>query len=173
MRFAVYAGAPPASLSSVGKLDEAELRKPQNAVSGLEIGDGLEVTLSASEPHLRSLTNLDVDDRGRVWVCDVMNYRRNAGSRPEGDRILILEDTTGDGVMDSVKTFYQGSDIDSAMGICVLGNEVIVTATPWVWRFTDEDGDDKPDRKEAMFTETGQPQHDQGQAAGTGERRLR
>ena len=80
--------------------------------------------------------------------------------RPEGDRILILEDTTGDGVMDKVKTFYQGRDIDSAMGICVLGNQVIVTATPTVWRFTDTDGDDVPDKKEAIFTETGQPQHD-------------
>ncbi|MGI9471790.1 MAG: PVC-type heme-binding CxxCH protein [Rubripirellula sp.] len=135
-------------------------RQPANAINGLEIGEGLQVTLSASEPDLSSLTNLDIDDRGRVWVCDVMNYRRNNGSRPEGDRILILEDTTGDGVMDLVKTFYQGRDIDSAMGICVLGNEVIVTATPTVWRFVDEDGDDLPDRKEAMFTETGQPQHD-------------
>ncbi len=144
--------------TSAAKSDD--IRDARNAVKGLEIGEGLEVTLSASEPQLRSLTNLDVDDRGRVWVCDVMNYRHNLGSRPEGDRILILEDTTGDGVMDSFKTFYQGSDIDSAMGICVLGNEVIVTATPTVWRFVDEDGDDKPDRKEAMFTETGQPQHD-------------
>ncbi len=140
--------------------DSEDQRSAQNAIAGLEIAEGLEVTLAASEPELRSLTNLDIDDRGRVWVCDVMNYRGNSGSRPEGDRILILEDTTGDGVMDSVKTFYQGRDIDSAMGICVLGNEVIVTATPTVWRFVDEDGDDKPDRKEAMFTETGQPQHD-------------
>ncbi|MFK8112015.1 MAG: PVC-type heme-binding CxxCH protein [Rubripirellula sp.] len=138
----------------------ADPHAADNAIAGLEVGDGLSVTLSASEPELRSLTNLDIDDRGRVWVCDVMNYRHNAGSRPEGDRILILEDTTGDGVMDSVKTFYQGTDIDSAMGICVLGNQVIVTATPTVWKFTDEDGDDKPDRKEALFTETGQPQHD-------------
>jgi putative membrane-bound dehydrogenase-like protein len=46
------------------------------------------------------------------------------------------------------------------MGICVLGKQIIVTASPYVWRFTDEDGDDKPDRTEAMFTETGQPQHD-------------
>ncbi len=135
-------------------------RQPENAIAGLQIGAGLEVTLSASEPQIRSLTNLDIDDRGRVWVCDVMNYRRNQGSRPEGDRILILEDTTGDGVMDSVKTYYQGSDIDSAMGICVLGNQVIVSASPNIWRFTDLDGDDRPDRKEAMFTETGQPQHD-------------
>lgn len=135
-------------------------RDATNALQGLELGDGLAATLSASEPLLKSLTNLDVDDRGRVWVCDVMNYRHNSGSRPEGDRILILEDTTGDGVMDSHKVFYQGSDIDSAMGISVLGNQVIVTASPTVWRFTDEDGDDKPDRKEAMFTETGRPQHD-------------
>lgn len=113
---------------------------------------------------LRSLTNLDIDSRGRVWVCDVMNYRRNNGSRPEGDRILILEDTTGDGVMDKVTTFYQGRDIDSAMGICVLENEsgcdVIVTASPNVWRFTDADGDGVPESKTAMFTGVGNPQHD-------------
>lgn len=160
VRFAVFADAPPDRLTGIGSPDANQARDPDNAVQGLEVGEGLEVTLSASEPQLRSLTNLDVDDRGRVWVCDVMNYRQNQGSRPEGDRILILEDTTGDGVMDSFKTYYQGSEIDSAMGICVLGNEVIVTASPTVWKFIDEDGDDKPDRKEAMFTETGQPQHD-------------
>jgi putative membrane-bound dehydrogenase-like protein len=136
------------------------MRQPENALAGIETAEGLQATLCASEPHLKSLTNLDVDDRGRVWVCDVMNYRRNAGSRPEGDRILILEDTTGDGVMDDVKTYFQGPEVDTAMGICVLGNQVIVTATPTVWRFTDTDGDDIPDKKEALFTETGQPQHD-------------
>ncbi len=160
VQFAVYANAPPLNFDTLGNKSELEQREASNAIDGLEVAEGLELTLSASEPTLRSLTNLDVDDRGRVWVCDVMNYRHNNGSRPEGDRILILEDTTGDGVMDSVKTYYQGRDIDSAMGICVLGNEVIVSATPTIWRFVDEDGDDIPDRKEAMFTETGQPQHD-------------
>ncbi|MEM6469295.1 MAG: ThuA domain-containing protein, partial [Planctomycetota bacterium] len=70
---------------------ESDPRDPKNAVAGIEVADGLELTLSASEPLLKSLTNLDIDSRGRVWVCDVMNYRRNQGSRPEGDRILILE----------------------------------------------------------------------------------
>ncbi|QDT03464.1 NPCBM/NEW2 domain protein [Rubripirellula lacrimiformis] len=162
--FAIYADAPPAIGDSATGTTAADSHEPAVALDGLTIASGLEATLSASEPMLRSLTNLDIDDRGRVWVCDVMNYRRNAGSRPEGDRILILEDTTGDGVMDSVKTFYQGSDIDSAMGLCVLGSgkgqEVIVSASPTIWRFIDEDGDDIPERKEAMFTETGQPQHD-------------
>ena len=136
------------------------VRAPSNAISGLAIPDDLEVTLVASEPDLKSLTNLDIDDRGRIWVCEVMNYRRNEGSRPEGDRILILEDTTGDGVADDIKTYYQGHEVDTAMGICVLGNEVIVSASPNIWKFIDDDGDDRPDRKELMFTETGQPQHD-------------
>lgn len=159
VQFAVYADAAPPTASGISQGGEDQ-RLASAAIDGLTVGEGLEVTLSASEPILRSLTNLDVDHRGRVWVCDVMNYRHNNNSRPQGDRILILEDTDQDGVMDLVKTFYQGRDIDSAMGICVLGNQVIVSATPTIWKFTDLDGDDIPDRKEALFTETGQPQHD-------------
>lgn len=165
VRFAVYADAAPASVGTIAKAsNDAAKRDPKNAIAGITVADGLELTLSASEPLLRSLTNLDIDTQGRVWVCDVMNYRRNNGSRPEGDRILILEDTNDDGVMDQTTTFYQGRDIDSAMGICVLdgeqGREVIVTASPNVWRFTDADGDDVPEQKTAIFTGVGNPQHD-------------
>lgn len=132
----------------------------ENAVAGLTVHPELAVTLAASEPKLLSLTNLDVDHRGRVWVCEVVNYRRHQGQRPEGDRILILEDVDGDGVMDQEKVFYQGRDIDSAMGICVLGNKVIVSSSPNVWVFTDDNNDDEPDRKELLFSKTGDAQHD-------------
>jgi len=159
VRFAIYADAAP-NIEGIEVNQQDAQRDPVNAVAGLEIADDLEVTLAAAEPRLKSLTNLDIDDRGRVWVCEVMNYRRNQGSRPEGDRILILEDTNGDGVMDTEKVFYQGNDINSAMGLCVLGKNVIVSAAPNIWKFTDEDGDDVADKKVAMFTQTGQPQHD-------------
>jgi putative membrane-bound dehydrogenase-like protein len=129
-------------------------------VAGLDVARGLEATLFAAEPMLLSPTNIDVDHRGRVWVCEVVNYRHRNGSRPEGDRILILEDTNGDGVADTHKVFHQGRDIDSAMGICVLGNRVIVSASPNIFIFTDSDGDDKADKKELIFTKTGNPQHD-------------
>ncbi len=135
-------------------------RDPKNAVSGLKVHEGLEVTLAANEPMIQSLTNLDVDHRGRIWVCEVVNYRAHLGKRPAGDRILILEDKDGDGVVDSSKVFYQGSDIDSAMGICVLGDRVIVSASPNIWVFTDQDGDDVPEKKELLFSNTGMPQHD-------------
>ena len=132
------------------------------AVANLDIYPGLEATLFASEPMLSNPTNIDVDERGRVWACDVENYREHAHNdvRPEGDRILILEDSDGDGVADSSKVYYQGRDIDAALGIAVLGNKVIVTAAPNVIVFTDEDGDDLPDRKEYLFTNSGSPQDD-------------
>ncbi|MCC9644796.1 ThuA domain-containing protein [Rhodopirellula sp. JC740] len=160
VRFAIFAGNAPSNPNVIDGKQADLQRSPEQAVAGLEAAEGLEVTLMGSEPILSSLTNLDIDHRGRVWVCDVMNYRRNNGARPEGDRILILEDTTGDGKLDHVHTYYQGRDIDSAMGICVLGNEVIVSASPTIWKFTDTDGDDIPDSKVALFTEVGQPQHD-------------
>lgn len=134
--------------------------EPAEALAQLDVGEGLEATLFAAEPLLLSPSDIDVDARGRVWVCEVVNYRGRNGTRKEGDRILILEDTNGDGKADKQKVYYQGRDIDSAMGICVLGNKVIVSCSPNVWVFTDDDGDDVPDRKELLFTKTGQPQHD-------------
>ncbi len=137
-------------------------RAPQDALAAVDVYPGLAATLFAAEPTLSNPTNIDIDHRGRVWVCDVVNYREHGRNdrRPEGDRILILEDTDGDGVADSSKVYYQGRDIDAALGIAVLGNKVIVTAAPEVIVFTDEDGDDISDSKESLFVQSGKPQDD-------------
>ncbi len=132
---------------------------PAKATSYLDVGDGLEVTLFCSEPMMTNPTNIDIDPLGRVWVCDVQNYRGHNGLRPAGDRILILEDSQGTGKADKVTTFYQGRDVDSAMGVCVLGSRVIVSCSPNVWSFTD-DGTGHVAKKEALFTKTGVSQHD-------------
>ena len=135
-------------------------RTSDKAVAGLTVAIGLQASLAASEPMLKSLTNIDIDHKGRIWACEVVNYRKHKNDRAEGDRILILEDTNQDGIVDSSKVFYQGRDIDSALGLCVLGNRVIVSAAPYVWEFIDENGDDVPDSKRALLTKTGDPQHD-------------
>jgi putative membrane-bound dehydrogenase-like protein len=138
-------------------------RDPQRAVENLDVAPGLAVTLMASEPQISNITNLDVDDRGRVWACEVRNYRKHAGERPEGDRILVLEDTDGDGRCDKQTVFYQGRDIDSAHGVCVLGSRVIVSALDKVHVFYDEDGDLVADpRREVLFSGIGGVQHDHG-----------
>ena len=164
VQFSVYTKEPPSSqLASRAGADTAGptgTREAKDAVAGLDVANGLEATLAASEPEILSLTNIDVDHRGRIWACEVVNYRRNNGKRPAGDRILILEDTDGNGKCDKQTVYHQGRDIDSAMGICVLGKHVIVSCSPNVWVFTDEDGDDKPDKQELLFTKTGGAQHD-------------
>ncbi|MXV17074.1 PVC-type heme-binding CxxCH protein [Hufsiella ginkgonis] len=137
---------------------------PDDAASGLEAAPGLEVKVFAAEPLLLNPTNIDIDEKGRVWVCEAINYRpvQNPANpkRPEGDRILILEDNDGDGRADKQKVFYQGNDVNAALGICVLGNKAIVSVSPNVFIFTDTDGDDKADKKELLFTGIDGEQHD-------------
>jgi putative membrane-bound dehydrogenase-like protein len=159
VRFLAFAHKPPAHYASAGNAPGAA-HELEHALSGLDVAPGLEATLFAGEPMVLSPSDIDVDHKGRVWVCEVVNYRGRNGQRPEGDRILVLEDTDRDGVADKRTVFYQGRDVDSALGICVLGNKVIVSVAPNVFVFTDDDGDGKADRKELLFTKVGQPQHD-------------
>ena len=146
-------------------LTDDDKHDPKYAVGSLTVAPGLEATLFAAEPMLTNPTNIDVDTRGRVWVCEAYNYRPAITGNPthkEGDRIMILEDTNGDGKADVSKVFYQDPSIESPLGIWVQGNKVIVSDSPNVWVLTDEDGDDKADKKELLFTGIGGEQHDHG-----------
>ena len=138
--------------------------EPADGPGTLVVPAGLSATLFAAEPMLSSPADIDVDAKGRVWVCEVMNYRGKKETRAAGDRILVLEDTDGDGRADRQHVFYQGRDVDSALGICVIGEgpgrKVIVSCAPNVIVFHDDDGDLKADRQESLFTKTGEPQHD-------------
>jgi putative membrane-bound dehydrogenase-like protein len=141
----------------------------ESSLADLKVYGGLEVTLFASEPMLTNPTNIDVDSRGRVWVCEAYNYRNQYNSKnpykKEGDRILILEDTDGDGKADNSKVFYQGTDVNAALGISVLGNKVIVSCSPNVLVFTDANNDDVPDKKEILFKGIQGIDHDHGMHA--------
>src|SRR5881296_2032850 len=112
----------------------------RESVKKFTVADGLNVSLFASEPMVRNPTDMDIDARGRVWITEGANYRstfqRWGILRPHGDRIQILEDTDGDGVADKATTFYQGMEINTALGICVLGDKVIVSSSPHVFIFT-------------------------------------
>ncbi len=138
----------------------------ENSLADLKVYDGLEVTLFASEPMFTNPTNMAIDARGRIWVCEAYNYRNQLNpknpEKKEGDRIVIMEDTDGDGKADVSKVFYQGTDVNAALGISILGNKVIVSCSPNVFVFTDENGDDVPEKKEVFFTGIKGIQHDHG-----------
>ena len=133
------------------------------SMKSMPVPAGLEATLFASEPMLLNPADMDIDARGRVWITEGANYRRWANTRPDGDRIVILEDTNGDGVADTAKTFYQGPEINTALGICVLGNKVIVSCSPNIMVFTiDSTGDKAVGKPVILFTGIKGVQHDHG-----------
>ena len=166
--FMVFNQAPGASVIAskvggvTGGIEAAE------SLQRLEVGEGLQATVFANEPMLLSPSNVDIDHLGRVWVCEIVNYRKHKNTRNEGDRILILEDTDADGKADKQTTFYQGRDIDSPHGVCVLATpdgkntKVIVSAGDKVYVFTDADGDLKADDKKVLFSGISGTQHDHG-----------
>ncbi|MFC5410930.1 PVC-type heme-binding CxxCH protein [Larkinella bovis] len=132
----------------------------------LYVPDDLEATVWAEAPVFYNPTNIDVDARGRIWVTEAVNYR-NFNNKPEtrldhpnGERVMILEDTDGDGKADQSKVFVEDKDLVSPLGIAVIGNKIIVSAAPHLVVYTDENGDDKPDKKEIFLTGFGGLDHD-------------
>ena len=134
--------------------------------TGLVLPSDLQATLWAESPMLHNPTNMDVDSRGRIWVTEAVDYRNynNDSTKflhyTKGDRIVILEDTDHDGKADTSKIFVQENDLVSPLGIAVIGNKVIVSCSPNLIVYTDENGDDKPDKKEILLTGFGGKDHD-------------
>ncbi len=132
----------------------------------LYVPDDLEATLWAETPMLYNPTNMDVDAKGRIWITEAVNYRNyNNDSaqflhHPKGDRVLILEDTDQDGKADKSTVFVEDENLLSPVGIAVIGNKVIVSCSPDMIVYTDENGDDKPDKKEILLTGFGGKDHD-------------
>lgn len=160
----------PISAQEYAKLSETEKRSVEHALDGIDLVDPeLEISLFAAEPMMTNPTNMDIDTKGRVWICEAYNYRNQLNPKnpynKKGDRILIMEDTDHDGKADKSKVYYQGEDINAALGIAVLGNKVYVSCSPNVFVFTDENGDDIPDKKEILFTGVEGVQHDHGMHA--------
>lgn len=138
---------------------------PPTAGDEFEVAPGLEMTLWASEPLLVNPTNFDIDERGRVWFIESVNYRSDLKSKPKndlaGDRIVILEDTDGDGQADSRRVFDQRPEMLAPLGISVLGNKVIVSQSPDLFVYT-KDEDDRILSRETLLSGWGGVDHDHG-----------
>lgn len=139
---------------------------PAEAVAKMTVADGFEVDLVAAEPLVRQPVAIDVDDRGRLWVLQYLQYPNPAGlervkvdrySRttydrvpkppPYGplgaDRLTILTDTDGDGICDTAKDFTTGLNLST--GFAFGHGGVFVLQVPYLLFYPDRDRDDVPD----------------------------
>ncbi len=115
------------------------------AASEMKLPDGFQVTVGASEPDVMQPIAMAIDDRGRVWIAEAYEYPIRADGDKGRDRILIFEDTDGDGSLDKKIVFAEGFNLISGLEVGFGG--VWVGAAPYLMFIADENGDDVPDGK--------------------------
>jgi putative membrane-bound dehydrogenase-like protein len=121
-----------------------------------QVPEGLEITVWAASPMLHNPTNIDIDKDGRIWVAEGVRYRSHFARQPEGDRIVVLEDTDGDGKADSTHTFVQEPALIAPLGVSVIDNKIVVAQPPDYIVYTDVDRnlrfDPSIDTREVLLT---------------------
>lgn len=161
----------PDELGDAIRYAEGGVPRPQEMPKHLEIHPEFELSLVAAEPLINKPMNIDWDEKGRLWVVETPEYPnglrqanvdawKDSGSVAPGqyereplDRVSILEDTNGDGVMDKKTVF--ADKIELATSSVFYKNGVIVCAAPDIWYFEDTDGDDKADKRTKIYTSLG------------------
>jgi putative membrane-bound dehydrogenase-like protein len=115
---------------------------PEEAVRTMVVPEGFQVTLFAAEPDVRQPTGFSIDDRGRLWVAEGYSYPDHT-DQPARDRIVILEDTDGDGRHDKRTVFHD--KLNYVTGIETGFGGAWVMSPPYFYFIPDRDGDDVPD----------------------------
>lgn len=123
----------------------------EEAAASAILPDGFRCEVFAAEPDVQQPIAMCFDDRGRLWVAECFTY----AERPERwdtnlrDRIVILEDSDGDGRADKRTVFWdEGSHLTS---IAHVDGGVFALCAPNLLFFPDADGDDVPDSQPVVL----------------------
>ena len=111
---------------------------PEQAAKEMTLPPGFSAKLFAGEPDVKQPIAFCIDDRGRLWVVEGYTYPIR---EPEGqgkDRILVFEDTDGDGKFDRRTVFMENLNLVS--GIEVGFGGVWVGAAPYLMFIPMKDG---------------------------------
>ncbi|MDB5105535.1 MAG: putative rane-bound dehydrogenase [Fibrobacteres bacterium] len=141
---------------------------PEQSVNCTQTPVDFKVETWASEKdigNIKAVQNFTFDERGRVWAVETFDYP-NTVKDPfaGGDRVIILEDTDGDRVMDKQTVFVSGLNIPQ--GIEIVPGGIVVAMAPHLVLFTDKNGDDKADSPTGTILYTGFKKNDPGDTHG-------
>lgn len=125
----------------------------EEAIGQMTPGKGLKVNLFASEekfPDLIKPVQMAFDARGRLWVATWESYPHWKPGDSMDDRLLILEDTDGDGVADKRTVF--ADRLHCPTGFEFANGGVLVAQAPDLMFLKDIDGDGVADLRERVLS---------------------
>lgn len=151
-RAAIDTAPPPADW----KIPPAPVRTPEASMQMMDLQPGFRIELVAAEPLVQDPIAFAFDERNRLWVLEWPSYNwplrdvlpgLEAQPAP-ASRLVVLQDTTGDGRMDTRTVF---AEMEWPRGIQLVDGGVLLFALPDVVFLRDTDGDDRADSREVVY----------------------
>ncbi|MGH7202087.1 MAG: PVC-type heme-binding CxxCH protein [Planctomycetaceae bacterium] len=151
--------AEPADESLAGQLPRIPPTEPADALETFTVQHGFSLELVAAEPLVCDPVDACFDEHGRMYVAEMRGYPYSFEPRPQQPNfrgrknagvIRLLEDTNGDGRMDTSSVF--ADDISWPTSVCCYDGGVFVIAPEHLHYFKDTDGDAKADVREIVFS---------------------
>lgn len=125
---------------------------PAESLKHYQTPVGFEMKLYASEENfLNKPIAMNWDERGRLWLCETLDYPNEHQQPGKGrDRIRICEDTDGDNMADKFTVFAEGLSIPTAI-LPIRGGVIVQNAQETLF-LKDTDGDGKADVRKPLIT---------------------
>jgi putative membrane-bound dehydrogenase-like protein len=153
--------AQPAQKKGISVGEPPPDHSPEAELKSFKVLDGFEVNLFASEADgIPNPIAIRWDERGRLWVLQTSDYPQAKPGTVSDDKIIILEDTNHDGRADKRTVFTGGLSQPMGMELAPRdagvkspnGHSVYVGEGEKLWLMHDDDGDDRVDRREVVFS---------------------
>ena len=144
------------------KIPPAPALTPEQALASFKMAPGFRVECVASEPLVVDPVMFEFDADGRIWAVEMRGWMRDIEGSGEGDpigKVVVLEDTDGDTIMDKSTVFLDKLVMPRTVSFVKGG--VLIAEPPNLWFCEDTDGDLKCDRKRkvADWGKAGNPEH--------------
>src|ERR1700704_5881135 len=123
--FSITAAEPTVTSNDLPRIPAVE---PKDALNTFQVKKGLHMDLVASEPNVASPIALCFDERGRMFVVEMIDYSERRDENPHLGRIRLFEDTDGDGVYEKSSVYADNLPWPTAV-FCYDGG-IFVVATP-------------------------------------------
>ncbi len=126
---------------------------PEEAIKLMTVARGMRVNLFASEkefPELVNAVQMSFDPQGRLWVAAWQTYPHWKPKEEMNDKLLILEDTDGDGKADKCTVF--ADHLHCPTGFEFYNGGVLIAQAPDLMFLKDTDGDGKADLRRRVLS---------------------